>query len=322
MTPDKVASEKIENLKQKALERDARIKAAEEQYRQPNRSWLAELMFDSVHDWLTAAEPDEDVGMASAQRVSQGIMFGRDWYGTATYEEAVKLARYGWESGLNQVLSLKEEIDRKVAEYVPKLSVTHDVAGDMVDIDRMMQGDPEHMMEWQIRPIYTRVINITVDCAVSASVSSKVIKARGAVIGSLIDAFERMRVPTSVTVAWRSAGSGGTGTPSTFSVGIEAKRPGETLDLDKLMFLVAHPSASRRIIFSHKENLPAAMRKAHGVREHGDGGYGTPINTPKHRQGDIHFGAMRGDSDQWTNPQKAVMYVLAQLEKAGIDLEE
>ena len=82
-------------------------------------------------------------------------------------------------------------------------------------------------------------------------------------------------------------------------------------------FAFCHASSLRRLCFSIKEQFPKAFREKSGVTF--GGGYGTP-NTFK--GGDINIGCAISSKKAWTTVESCEQYILEQLQKQGVELDD
>lgn len=173
----------------------------------------------------------------------------KEWYGSKSYDDAVKMARQGWADIRPEVDALVDKIKHVITPALqPAFQSYFDVSGGMVDVGRFLDGEPECMVETRLVNIAKpgRVISILIDGFYSASIDPESIKARGAAIIGLIDSLERMQHSTEI---WYETSFGGN--PLTYLVKLKSVE--DMLDINTLMFAIAHPSAYRRINFAAQE---------------------------------------------------------------------
>lgn len=169
---------------------------------------------------------------------------GLEWHGTGSYAEAVTLAKRGWSAIRPEVNALVDQIDSVIAPaLVPAFVNYFDVSGGMVDVGRYLNGEPECMIETMLSPVAKpgRVVTILIDGFYSGGVNSGDIKERGVAIVALIDALEKMQHNTEI---WWETSFDGKGNLTYL---VKLKGAEDSLDIDALMFAIAHPSAHRRI---------------------------------------------------------------------------
>jgi hypothetical protein len=194
--------------------------------------------------------------------------------GTSSLSDAVRLARQGYRE-------VRPDVDRMVNDLTDRISgkldnrydVRHNVCGSDVDMGRYVQGEPECMMEWVSEPAEAmgRVVKIVVNAAASSYVTAEQIKARGAAVLALIDTIHKLGVGLEV---WSECGisNKGVNKGDRFGFAVKIHSSEDMVDIDAIMFALAHPSMLRRAVFS-------AMEMSEKAREMGaGGGYGYPCN--------------------------------------------
>jgi len=184
---------------------------------------------------------------------------------------ALKLAREGWTDGLKQIKQALLEIDAP-PQVLPE--PWQDVSGEIFNLDAVLQGQPEDMIcylpQESTKP---RVIRIAFDFGHSANVDTQDIIDRGAAIASAVNDIEAANIRVElVAYAVMAPGSGSSGgrssTPKTFT-SITIKEPDAHLDMERLVFVCAHPSFLRRLYFRYCEGMPDFWARC-------GSGYGTP----------------------------------------------
>jgi hypothetical protein len=190
-----------------------------------------------------------------------------DWRGTASWEETMKLARYGWPEGRkNLVKTMNAFLERE--EYATNPQYSYDVGGLFPNVPKYVAGDPLHMIDnhrENKNPV--KIINLVVYVTSSVSVSGQSKINWGAALVSIIDNLESLEYSVSITWISASGPSDSYGGPDVI-LSYDLKSAGEHLDLDKLAFWLINPSTLRRIEFSFIERLD--------IQRWYSGGYGTP----------------------------------------------
>lgn len=158
-----------------------------------------------------------------------------------------------------------EKIDAKIAPSLqPAFTSYFDVSGGMVDVGRFLDGEPECMMETRLIEVAKpgRVITLLVAGGVLASASTADIQERGCAIIALVDSLEKMQHSVEIWLEVSCAREFG-GEVSQMPVLthlVKLKSAGEVLDIDSLMFAVAHPARHRRLSFALRRNEPRKNR--------------------------------------------------------------
>lgn len=263
---------------------------------------------DAMSFWNQCDKPETgDMGRSSRTKGDS------EFYGTKSYEEAIKLARYGWPEGVKAFKPVASKLAYKLGQLVEREMMEHDVTGDFPDISAFIQGDPENMirMKPQIESGKGRIVKVVYNASASASVNKKILVARGSVACAMIDAISAAGYHVEIELCeWTAAGGEKCG------VSFLVKRVDEPLNIERAAFCLAHPSMLRRMAFAVEETMPEKVRKTFGFKS--GGGYGQPAEAPMDRRGDIYFGKMSGDEAQWSTPEKAEAAAIKALKKAGI----
>lgn len=190
----------------------------------------------------------------------------RDFSGTASMEEAVKLAHTGW-STHRETFSVA--VDAFAASHGrPTFSTTFDVAGAWVDVDRFLSGEPECM----VQPVLTHekpIVRIAINGSVPWYVDAESIVKSGGIVTGLVDVLTA--AGNAVELWWVSSN----GTPRSgarrIRYFVKVKAADQPCDLDQVAFAMAHPSMLRRLKCAVMDGAP---KKLHATYRIGVG-YGT-----------------------------------------------
>lgn len=174
--------------------------------------------------------------------------------GTASFNEAVTLARFGWRDGLDR-LSNAMDVIAGVASTDALPCVSMDVAGAFPIVPVAVAGDPLNMVylapsEDRVKP----VIRLAYNTGALADYAAHELTNAGAAFLSVVAGLETNGFRVEVTMCPTSRGHGGKFSKTTARTVI--KRAEESLELDKLAFCLLHPSCHRRINFSRIERHP------------------------------------------------------------------
>lgn len=180
---------------------------------------------------------------------------GTNWHGTASWEEAARLARNGWTAATSHLDGVLEAVRDRVGQIDGIHSVrTLDLIGADPDIDRYLSGEFECMWDWHMveEPHEGRVFTVIVDGTSSSTVTSEDTMRRGAVVCSLLEAMATLGYGLNVWMehTWRLGGSDDYDT-----LLVQVANAGEPLDIQRLMFAVGHTSWNRRIAFGAGQSL-------------------------------------------------------------------
>ena len=229
---------------------------------------------DSIGEMIDAMQhaPEQqeqsDLGAASLRTDEER------WSGTRTMDEAIELARYGWEEGRQR---LRQVVGRvAIDQLVGRRRIVEsrlDFAGDEVDIGAYLHGEPEHMVDYQVRQdTHGKQAMMYVNASMSSRVSSERIMQRGGALYAAIEALRTEGYSLGLTMVESTQNN-------SFShyaeYQIPVVRPGEYLDIDTAAFCLAHPAFLRRGVFALNEHESNDLRYSMGFMA--GQGYGEPI---------------------------------------------
>ena len=190
-----------------------------------------------------------------------------EWYGNATFGNAVNMARTGWSDGLKSLqkniesLAVNQSLAKSPAFY-------YDIAGAYPVPALAAAGIPENMVSFapvseRARPIVRLVVALSVSCFFNA----RDFQNYGAGLVSIIDALESNDCRVELTIA-----TSGQREKETSLFSVTVKEAQDSLDLDRIAFCLSHIAFYRRIFFGIYERiLPEAWSD----------GYGRPRNITK-----------------------------------------
>ncbi len=193
-----------------------------------------------------------------------------DWYG-ASWEEALYLAKVGWQDGAKKI-QLKMDL---INTHIPAKRLVNELHMEQagpgtIDMDRLRMGHPEPWIVWKPEEKQVdgdKIVRIVFNASASAMVDTDAIFDKGALVVTLIDLLERSG--KRVELVWaESSGYSDYGITTI----VQLKNASDILDIDKLAYALCHPSALRRLQFSIMEQAPKQYLQKCGV----PGGYGTP----------------------------------------------
>lgn len=229
------------------------------------------LHFETVSEFLDRAlnaKPKE--GFTSDNRSS--IKSPKSFAGTDTVQEAADLARYGWPEGLGDMTS---RIGMSLSTGRAKYRI-NDVSGDIPNIGRFLAGQPDSMTRRVIDMSMRRpIIDVTFASSFSAAVQGYKIMNYGAAVAMAIDELESAGFSVNLNICTLTTSGNLTGYTMCL------KKAGEALELDKLVFFLAHPSYLRRLGFSIWETQ--LSKEALGS------GYGMVADLKERPEGGIYF---------------------------------
>lgn len=264
--------------------------------------WVEE--FDSLGNCLVYAKEN-------TKRLSSDKRDDNKWSGSESLDDAIGLGVAGWHD-------VRPEIDRMVDGMNEHINMAlgdvfqtvMNYTGDSVDMDRYLMGDPECMMDYEMVPAgrMGRVVRVLINGSASWRVPSETIRARGALACALVETLSKLGVGVEVWLEFPT-GHGG----NLHSMLIRLHSSEERLDIDNLMFAVAHPSMLRRVSFSTMERSawPEA-KKIIGC------GYGTAerLQLGSHINADVTLDRLEDSSGDPIT--KGVEYILSTVSGLGL----
>lgn len=263
-----------------------------------------------------AVADTESTTIANADLASRSDLYGAEWSGTDTYTEASALAHHGWTEPRESVNDIVGSITGELRELViESVAHVHDVSGCEVDVSTYLTGQPECMVDYVLAPetAHREVVTILASVVASAGVSSERIQRRGAAVCALVDLVARAGYTVEV---WADSSVTRNGMTETQQIRVHA--PEDRLDVDAIMFALAHPAMLRRVMFSLMEHATSATRRRIGSHSTG-GGYGAPTppaadrlpHAPTITLGNVHSGS-------FDTPEQTAAWVRTQLANLGI----
>lgn len=294
---------------------------------QPNINWLlcqcdrASELFDRSQ---RAADnlPDKSV-----VRYPGGPDDG--WSDVASLDEAIKLGLYGWREG-EKLLEEKIARAQVIQNPLSHRSTGVDVGGAYPLVPLAVAGDPMCMVTPDADSIRTKpVVRLVVNVAVSGNVSREVIYARGGAILAWVDELEASGYRCEIVIIETGIFGRLGKDPKGVIFMATGKSPEEPLDIDRMSFLLCHPSVQRRVFFSLYEGDEIFEREL-GLSKPQLMTYGQPTDDIPHDflgAHSVYFPAMKKAVGDWASPLMAVTAVERmilknlQLENAGEDAE-
>lgn len=238
---------------------------------------------DSISEMIDAMQHAPEQQEQSGLRASSLKIDEWRWSDTKTMDEALELARYGWEEGRQH---LRQAVGRIALDQLvgrrPIVESRLDFAGDEVDIGAYLHGEPEHMVDYQVRQdTHGKQAMMYVNASMASQVSSERIMQRGGALYAAIEALRTEGYSLGLTMVDSTKNN-------YFShyteYQIPVVRPGGYLDIDTAAFCLAHPAFLRRGVFALNEHESNDIRYAMGFMV--GGGYGEPTrmasNLPPH----------------------------------------
>jgi hypothetical protein len=142
----------------------------------------------------------------------------------------------------------------------------------------------------------------------SCAVSHEEIERRGAAISSLIILLERAGIRVQLTGGFYSEAGN-----HLLDLEVLLKGYGESLDIDRVAFVLGHASSLRRILFAVMESRNPEERSALHVGH----GYGMTSNKAARAGIDLYLASPCSGDSPWQSVEAATAWVQEQLEAQG-----
>jgi len=198
----------------------------------------------------------------------------KNWCGgTDNLQDAVSLALNGWHDIRPQVDAVFTDVEQRISDVLEmRFQTMHNYTGFSVDMGRYLQGDPECMLDYvpEEQQGMGRVVKVVVNIAASCTIDPDDIMRRGVAVVALIDTLHKLGVGVEIWADESLTGKAG----GKFANRVKMHDSAQMVDIDSLMFGLAHPSMLRRLVFSMQEQSKNA--NAQGAKA--GGGYGIPAS--------------------------------------------
>lgn len=171
------------------------------------------------------------------------------WSGSATYEAADNLLKYGDKESLKRIQKASQKLQVSGGGYKTRRRVTTSVVGFVPHIPNYLQGKPDCMINIITERIKSpKVVNILYNRSVSADISAEEIAEAGAKILSYVASLEsqgyRVNLHTLAIAKWDN---------EVHATIIRIKSSDQHLDPLKVAYPLVHASMHRRHIFRCRE---------------------------------------------------------------------
>lgn len=177
-----------------------------------------------------------------------------EWCWGWTTGEIIELSRAGWPEVSSQVSATAVKVADRIIAQGTSHGFTADVTGAYPVVEAYLQGQPECMMRFTEGEAPVRAVEVVINGFVSFDTKSNDIFARGASIVSAVLALQGMGYAVTVSLrgrgrtlnkhAWSKING-----DETSGLGVVLHRPGQTLDISRLMVWMCHPAWLRQTYY-------------------------------------------------------------------------
>ena len=266
-------------------------------------NWKQEVI-DSFESWQEALDATIDPRRGESDVQNRP---GSSFFGEEKWDDLIRLAKFGWPEGLSLMSQTLQVINNIPATIHRK---RYDVAGMYPAISRAVAGNPVAMVRRGQTTEHRRpIVTVRVNRHLSGAINKIIIVNRGAALVSAIDELERTGYSVELLVTDIANAAG-----QTYTLQFPIKKAGEALDLDRTIFLLAHPGATRRMSFHLIKTNP-------GLKMPDWKSAGVPHNKPF--PDDVYFRSLISDRPDWkayATPESARTEVRRIFAEAGYSL--
>lgn len=201
--------------------------------------------FGSFVDHVTSTPAVDGWGYLASRKAATAQFHRR-----ASWEDAVRLSRYGWREGLDMIDGRLGVIAAKRNAIAKRQGETLQPAGFLPHIGAFASGHPLCMYQRSagVRQL-TQTIRVSVQASCPWTIDAADLTNYGAAVLMLIEAIERRGDTIDVIACYDQTGS----RRSKLVYRVRIKSPGQRIDRDRLAFAMVHPAMFRRLIFAGYE---------------------------------------------------------------------
>ena len=180
----------------------------------------------------------------------------RNWRG-ATYEEAVDMLRYGWQDKDKLDYTMQKISQLNKQQETQRTSFKNDIVGFAPVVPLAIMGVPQNMINSTRIPKKAKVIKIILDVGMASGVSVNEKMEWGAKVTSKIANLEKQGFRVKIECIKTFVEDNRTSKCHVCKVPVKSEN--QPFDVKRMMFVIAHPAMSRRIMFDWYERLPEAV---------------------------------------------------------------
>lgn len=210
-------------------------------------------VFDSTVDAMRRMEDASRVCGVMKSSMKPASQF---WDLDTGWERSVEMGRLGWADPAEDVRSKAAEVRHEAQAIVDayKVEPLFGFTGSMVDMSRLMAGDPEHMIDWPMMPDPSagRVVRILIGAAASCGIDAEDMMARGVAVVALAECILATGRNVEIWVEGTHLGNGGNKRASWLT---KVKGADHSIEVENLLAWIAHPMAFRRLGFGLIERM-------------------------------------------------------------------
>jgi hypothetical protein len=204
------------------------------------------------------------------------------WSWEWTRGEVLELSRRGWHEVASQVGPLALDVSNSELGTTHEPGLENDVEGCDVDVEAFIRGEPESMRAFREVRTSGQSVTLVIDAFISWAVNGSVHFRRGAAVCAAVLALQAQNIAVSVLLRYEGRwdtyrdkdvdmgdrykpgkNDHGYATRGTFSCWLH--RPGDVLDVSRLLVWLAHPGWLRGIFVGGFSALVGADNGGQGI---------------------------------------------------------
>lgn len=189
------------------------------------------------------AKPHADSDKGSARNKGDAA-----FHGTASFEEAVVMAAAGWPEMAARASLAAAPYYKSLSNLVARDNIEYDIQGSGIDCGRFVEGIPECWQRFEESIIHgksNRVLRMIVDVGAHCMIDAKTMEIKGGYALALLDLLELSGYRVEVIF-----GFAGHYKDVSLECSCLAKPADQPPDKNRLAYILAHPSAYRRLGFA------------------------------------------------------------------------
>ena len=255
--------------------------------------------FDSFDELLAYAKKNTHNGEANT---------GDSYFcgGTVDLSNAVQLAYDGWHDEREQLDKMLSTLSEQIGERFSVQNRTMlSVVGSGVHMGRFLGGRPDHMVGFRRVPTarHGRIVKVVLDYGANSKYKADWMLRRGVAVTALVEVLNTLGL--SVELWTETSVKFGSDTHTTL---VKMHDPREPMDIDSLMYAIAHPSMLRRLTFGVREMSSLGYSKC--VRN--NYGSSVPITQGEALEADIIINRIEhgGNADMVDSPVDWIMQTI------------
>lgn len=173
-----------------------------------------------------------------------------DFFGCESYDDANRLALYGWDKGVTAIQGLQAATAGGNAKFRP----SYDMAGGVPNIPRAISGNPMCWRRMRRNTPAARVLTLAFCSTVASNVTAQKLANVAAVVLDVVAGLEKSGYRLNIYA--------GCVTCSNYketdfaACWIKVKEAGQYLQISRVAYPLAHPSFFRRHLFRWQETHP------------------------------------------------------------------